>query len=706
VKNISNRLLLHLRITTMATDFQQAGHNDFSVTLVASARVNLHDHLTGETSPHIIHAVSVTQPVQSWTVLRDHIDFLAMDGALGSVVSGLASCASCSASGVTQGSQQEVDMIVQARNVAQEWLSSVLMVPAVRDSPVMRQFLCYGANVVPPQFEGLAWINFSPAGEAAPVSYTATTAPNSNAPHPQLNLGEMEMDDMFALDEDPHGNQEEGDDGNSLDSEDDADYLQGRYEPTEEPLTQSEIMEIQQDYKQVEMVEDVGSLAQSLGASHLGRSLNLQKEMMSYKQQHALMGDQVQKMHHQQKQIPGGIDITHSGNFSALGSQPMSLAGGIGGAVAKAEKYSSPQLTQTRVKGLGDSFHQTAPISAPRLDSFNMIKVVGKGSFGKVFLVREKQTNEMFALKVLKKDNIIKRNQVEHTKTERSVLGYVKHPFIVGLNMAFQSKDKLYFVLDYCAGGELFFHLGKVGKFSEQRACFYAAEITMAIDYVHDLDIVYRDLKPENVLLDSRGHVRLTDFGLSKEGISNSSSGANSFCGTPEYLAPEILNRQGHGRAVDWWSLGALLYEMLTGLPPFYCRDREKLFDKIRRGTLEYPKYLSPRAQQLLRGLLTKDPHRRLGSGPNDAEDIKMQEFFTHLNWDKLMKGEVAPPWDPQINGSLDTSQFDHEFTNMPLNSPGAFQGHGIGATPLDNVFEGFTFTDRSFYAPPPTSST
>jgi len=204
----------------------------------------------------------------------------------------------------------------------------------------------------------------------------------------------------------------------------------------------------------------------------------------------------------------------------------------------------------------------------------------------------------------------------------------------------------------------------------------------------------------ENVLLDARGHVRLTDFGLSKEGISNSSSGANSFCGTPEYLAPEILNRQGHGRAVDWWSLGALLYEMLTGLPPFYCRDREKLFEKIRRSTLDYPKYLSPRATHLLKGLLTKDPRMRLGSGPNDAGDIKGQVFFSELCWETLMKGGVAPPWDPQINGCLDTSQFDNEFTNMPINSPGAYNGHGFGTTPADNVFEGFTFTDRSFYGP------
>jgi len=355
---------------------------------------------------------------------------------------------------------------------------------------------------------------------------------------------------------------------------------------------------------------------------------------------------------------------------------------------------------QSKIEGLGDSFHQKAPVSPPRLDSFKMIKVIGKGSFGKVFLVREIKTNEMFALKVLRKDNIIKRNQVEHTKTERSVLGYVNHPFIVGLNMAFQSKDKLYFVLDYCAGGELFFHLSKVGKFAEPRARFYASEIVLAISYVHELDIIYRDLKPENVLLDAKGHVRLTDFGLSKEGISSSSSGATSFCGTPEYLAPEILNRQGHGRAVDWWSLGALLYEMLTGLPPFYCRDREKLFEKIRRGHLDYPRSLSSRAQSLLRGLLTKDPKRRLGSGHGDAEDIKSNPFFSDIDWVKLAKGQIPPPWAPPVSSSLDTSQFDEEFTSMPMFSPGSMQLQaGLGAA-QDNLFEGFTFTDRQFYGP------
>jgi serum/glucocorticoid-regulated kinase 2 len=246
-----------------------------------------------------------------------------------------------------------------------------------------------------------------------------------------------------------------------------------------------------------------------------------------------------------------------------------------------------------------NEMEETAGAAAARprvtinLEAFDIIRVVGKGSFGKVFLVREKETSTLYAMKVLKKDYIIRKNQVEHTKTERNVLGYVHHPFIVGLNMAFQTADKLFFVLDYCAGGELFFHLGRMGRFPEVQARFYTAQITLAIEYVHGLDIIYRDLKPENVLLDHRGNVRLTDFGLSKEGVSDDSSGANSFCGTPEYIAPEVLLRQGHGRAVDWWSTGALLYEMLSGLPPFYSRSREVMFEKIMKAELNFPSFLS-----------------------------------------------------------------------------------------------------------------
>jgi serine/threonine protein kinase len=307
----------------------------------------------------------------------------------------------------------------------------------------------------------------------------------------------------------------------------------------------------------------------------------------------------------------------------------------------------------------------------------------------------------MFALKVLTKDYIIKKNQVKHTRTERNVLGYVKHPFIVGMNMAFQSSSKLYFVLDYCAGGELFFHLNKVGRFPEPRAKFYAAEIVLAITYIHSLGIIYRDLKPENVLLDAKGHVRLTDFGLSKEGINSSSSGANSFCGTPEYLAPEILNRLGHGRAVDWWSLGALLYEMLSGLPPFYSKDREKLFENIRKGDLHYPSTISRVAKNLLQGLLNRDPTKRLGSGHRNAQEIQFHWFFCDIDWEMLKRGDISPPWVPDIDNRNDTRQFDNNFTSMPLRSPGSFHiNQSFSATPVDNLFEGFTWTDKRLIGP------
>ena len=367
----------------MASNHNQAGQEDFFVTLAASACVVLKDHRTEETAPHVIHAVSVTQPAQSWTVLRDHVDFLKMNVALGEFLLSIPPCASAP-DDVSPGSPREVEGIVTARNTAQEWLSSVLLVPAVRESPVMRQFLCYGANVIPPQFEGLAWVDFTspnlehPTGteHANVLDTNATAKPDGGSSSSRTNLDEMEMDEgMFVLDDYPQSKQDDEDD-NSVYSEDDADYLQGRYVPTEEQLTESDIMEFQQDYKQVEMVEDVGSLAQSMGASHLGRSLNLQKEV-GFRQ--------TQQMQYYQKNIQGGINRSvQSSNTAPKSNQSTSsFAGGIGWAMANAEQYPSLQATQAHVKELGDSFHRTAPISAPRLDSFQMIKVIGKGSFGK-----------------------------------------------------------------------------------------------------------------------------------------------------------------------------------------------------------------------------------------------------------------------------------------------------------------------------------
>merc|ERR1719217_1163827 len=287
--------------------------------------------------------------------------------------------------------------------------------------------------------------------------------------------------------------------------------------------------------------------------------------------------------------------------------------------------------------------------AGPTLDDFTLMKVIGKGTYGKVMLVRHRTEGNIYAMKMLRKENVVKRNQVEHTKAERNVLETCHHPFIVSLRYAFQTPKKLYFVLEYCPGGELFFHLSRAGRFSEGRCRFYASELLLAIGYLHALNIIYRDLKPENVLLDAEGHVKLTDFGLSKEGIKDNYS-AKSMCGTPEYLAPEILDKTGHGKAVDWYSLGALMYEMLTGLPPFYTRDREKLFERIRRGELAYPSYITPVTKSLLQSLLESDPSKRIGGGTGDGEEVKAHPFFSGIDWLAILQRRVSPPFRPVVN--------------------------------------------------------
>jgi protein-serine/threonine kinase len=326
--------------------------------------------------------------------------------------------------------------------------------------------------------------------------------------------------------------------------------------------------------------------------------------------------------------------------------------------------------------------------AAPTLDDFQLLKVLGKGSYGKVMLVRHRSEQSVFAMKMLRKDNVVKRNQIDHTKTERSVLEAVSHPFIVSLHYAFQTPKKLYIVLEYCAGGELFFHLSRAGRFSEGRCKFYAAEILLALEYLHSLTIIYRDLKPENLLLDQDGHAKVTDFGLSKEGIMDNVS-AKTMCGTPEYLAPEILDKKGHGRAVDWYSLGALIYEMLTGLPPYYTRDRDKLFERIRKGDLSYPSYMSAPAKALCQGMLYKDPNRRLGGGPTDGEEVKAHPFWAGSDWVAVLQRRITPPFKPNVGADGDVKYFDKEFLDMPaVNSE-------VGGEREVKHFEGFTYDGK-----------
>jgi len=328
----------------------------------------------------------------------------------------------------------------------------------------------------------------------------------------------------------------------------------------------------------------------------------------------------------------------------------------------------------------------------PCLDDFTLVRVLGKGSYGKVMLVKSTAAadcGQVFAMKMLRKDHIVKRNQVEHTRSERNVLEAMSHPFIVTLHSAFQTPKKLYMVLEFCAGGELFFHLSQAGRFSQGRTRFYACEICLAISYLHSLNIIYRDLKPENLLLDADGHAKVTDFGLSKEGIEDNIS-AKTVCGTPEYLAPEILRKQGHGKAVDWYSFGALIYEMLTGLPPFYTKDRDKLFERIKRGDLTYPSYVTPEAKSLLAAFICQDPNKRCGGGPEGGNEVKRHAFFSGVDWEEVYQRKITPPFKPTLSSDGDVKYFDKEFLNMPVvNSEAREDNREV------KKFEGFTFVKK-----------
>lgn len=294
------------------------------------------------------------------------------------------------------------------------------------------------------------------------------------------------------------------------------------------------------------------------------------------------------------------------------------------------------------------------------IEDFDLLKVIGKGSFGKVMQVMKKDTKQIYALKTLRKQHIVSRMEVTHTLAERTVLARINNPFIVPLKFSFQSPEKLYLVLSFINGGELFYHLQKSGKFSMDRSRFYIAELLTALESLHDLDVIYRDLKPENILIDYQGHIALCDFGLCKLNMTNDDK-TNTFCGTPEYLAPELLLNQGYTRSVDWWTLGTLLYEMLTGLPPFYDDDVSTMYKKILQNPLTFPSFLSGTdAEDLLSKLLQKDPSKRL----SDAPTIRGHPFFHNIDWKKLLDKGYAPPFKPTVNGFLDTSNFDQDFTN------------------------------------------
>lgn len=300
------------------------------------------------------------------------------------------------------------------------------------------------------------------------------------------------------------------------------------------------------------------------------------------------------------------------------------------------------------------------------LDDFTLLKVLGRGAFGKVMLVEKKDTGEWFAMKSIRKEDIIQKDQLEHTRTEKMILEHVNHPYLVNLMYAFQTPSKLFFVMQFCKGGELFQHLRMSRKFEEKRAKFYTAQLTLALGHLHSKDIVYRDLKLENILMDENGNVCLTDFGMAK--ILKRNELAMTFCGTPEYLSPEIILNQGCDKSADWWSLGILTYEMMYGLPPFYNKNQTIMFKLIKEGELRFPEKpeVSKEAKDLITKLLVRDKNQRLGA-KNDAQEIMVHPWFKDINWEMLLKKQIPAPFKPKVGGEAWVDNFDKDFTSEDI---------------------------------------
>ncbi|XP_072907203.1 ribosomal protein S6 kinase alpha-2 isoform X2 [Hemitrygon akajei] len=341
------------------------------------------------------------------------------------------------------------------------------------------------------------------------------------------------------------------------------------------------------------------------------------------------------------------------------------------------------------VKEIDISNHVKEGFEKADPSQFELLKVLGQGSYGKVFLVKKikgSDAGQLYAMKVLKKATLKVRDRVR-SKMERDILAEVNHPFIVKLHYAFQTEGKLYLILDFLRGGDLFTRLSKEVMFTEEDVKFYLAELALALDHLHGLGIIYRDLKPENVLLDEDGHIKITDFGLSKEAVDHDKR-AYSFCGTIEYMAPEVVNRRGHTQSADWWSFGVLMFEMLTGSLPFQGKDRKETMALILKAKLGMPQFLSPEAQSLLRALFKRNPCNRLGAGPDGVEEIKRHCFFATIDWNILYRKEIKPPFKPAVGRPEDTFHFDPEFTSRtPTDSPGV-----PPSANAHQLFRGFSF--------------
>ncbi|CAI6244042.1 unnamed protein product [Periconia digitata] len=325
------------------------------------------------------------------------------------------------------------------------------------------------------------------------------------------------------------------------------------------------------------------------------------------------------------------------------------------------------------------------------LDHFNFLAVLGKGNFGKVMLAETKSSKQLYAIKVLKKEFIIENDEVESTRSEKRVFliaNKERHPFLLNLHACFQTETRVYFVMEYISGGDLMLHIQR-GQFGTKRAQFYAAEVCLALKYFHENGVIYRDLKLDNILLTLDGHIKIADYGLCKEEMWYGST-TSTFCGTPEFMAPEILLDKKYGRAVDWWAFGVLIYQMLLQQSPFRGEDEDEIYDAILADEPLYPIHMPRDSVSILQKLLTREPELRLGSGPTDAQEIMSHAFFRNINWDDVYHKRIPAPFIPQITSATDTSNFDTEFTSVtPVLTP----VQSVLSQAMQEEFRGFSYS-------------
>lgn len=328
------------------------------------------------------------------------------------------------------------------------------------------------------------------------------------------------------------------------------------------------------------------------------------------------------------------------------------------------------------------------PKGTYRLSDFIIQRTLGTGSFGRVHLARSKHNLRFYAIKVLNKERIVKMKQIEHTNNEMMMLESVQHPFIINLWGSFQDTGNLYMVMDFVPGGELFTLLRRSNRFPDPVAKFYSAEVALALNYLHSLDIVYRDLKPENILLNADGHIKIADFGFAKACATTTWT----LCGTPDYLAPEIVNQSRYNKSVDWYALGVLIFEMLSGLPPYHQAEPNHiaLYEKIMQGPrfIRWPAAFNENATDLIYKLMECDPSRRYGNLRHGAGDVFAHPWFREVDWDRLASREITAPYLPRISGDGDASAFDNYPEDNVASTYGLTQPDHYGA-----AFSGFEYT-------------